>query len=132
MMCNYWYINQPSWALFIFLPCLAALQLSEEGGYKQIQIQSNCIQCRCYVVILHRCFVLRETFHQIFIMPFSNLMLVYYTLFELKARSTTDQKSWCCRVITNLVLTRPDLLGFLKNGGMEIAIDSFKKCSPCL
>ena len=30
------------------------------------------------------------------------------------------------------VLTRPDLLGFLKNDGMEIAKNSFKKCSPCL
>jgi hypothetical protein len=30
------------------------------------------------------------------------------------------------------ILTRPDLLGFLKNDGMEIAKNSFKKCSPCL
>jgi hypothetical protein len=29
-------------------------------------------------------------------------------------------------------LTRPDLLGFLKNDGMEIAKNSFKKCSPSL
>jgi hypothetical protein len=29
-------------------------------------------------------------------------------------------------------LTRPDLLGFLKNDGMEIAKNSSKKCSPCL
>jgi hypothetical protein len=30
------------------------------------------------------------------------------------------------------ILTRPDLLGFLKNDGMEIAKNSFKKCSPCM
>jgi hypothetical protein len=29
-------------------------------------------------------------------------------------------------------LTRPNLLGFLKMDGMEIAKISFKKCSPCL